>query len=131
MEITETIRKSEKLFISWQKPHANVSAGSIARWVKQLLKIAGIESTAHSTRSMSTSIAAAQGLPIQEILKAAGWSSESTFTKFYRIPTTENFGKSVLSAFKEQVLFHLNEIYISLTVYKINYLEFSNVLKTL
>ena len=112
LEITETIRKSEKLFISWQKPHANVSAGSIARWVKNLLKIAGIESTAHSTRSMSTSIAAAQGLPIQEILKAAGWSSESTFTKFYKIPTTENFGKIVLSISKNRYCFHLNEIYV-------------------
>ena len=51
-----------------------------------MLHKAGVDTQfgAHSTRSASTSAAASKGLPIDIVLKAAGWSSASTFTRFYK-----------------------------------------------
>ena len=42
----------------------------------------------HSTRSVSTSWAAAKGVPINDILKAANWSSQTAFEQYYFRPTT-------------------------------------------
>ena len=42
------------------------------------------EVTAYSARSISTSTASAAGVPINCILKAAGWSSQLTFAKYYK-----------------------------------------------
>ena len=39
---------------------------------------------AHSVRAIASSTAAATGIPINEILRAGGWTRESTFTKFYK-----------------------------------------------
>ena len=46
---------------------------------------------AHSVRGASASAAASGGLQITDVLKAADWSRESTFTQFYYRPvaTTE------------------------------------------
>ena len=38
---------------------------------------------AHSVRSASTAKAKMMGVPISEIMKKAGWSNKSTFTKYY------------------------------------------------
>ena len=38
---------------------------------------------AHSTRGASASAAARGGITTEDILKAANWSSESVFQKFY------------------------------------------------
>ena len=87
MVITDTLNRDGRLFVSYVQPHKPVSGDTIKRWVKQVLTNAGIDTstfTAHSTRSASTSVAANAGLPLQDILQAAGWSSESTFYKFYR-----------------------------------------------
>lgn len=94
---TESLRKGTKLFISYQRPHKDVSTETLSRWIKQVLESVGIKSTAHSTRSLSTSLAADHGLPIQEILNAAGWQSDATFAKFYKIRTSENFGAKVIN----------------------------------
>ena len=54
---------------------------------------------AHSVRAVSTSVAAAAGITTNDILKAANWSSETVFQKFYHKQTTNNkFGKAVLSS---------------------------------
>ena len=54
---------------------------------------------AHSVRSVSTSAAAIAGITTNDILKAADWSSEMVFQKFYHKPTTNSqFGKAVLSS---------------------------------
>ena len=42
---------------------------------------------AHSVRSASTSAAAAAGITTGDILKAADWSNESVFQRFYHKPT--------------------------------------------
>ena len=63
----------------------------------------GINTTvfkAHSTRSASTSAVANRGAPIKCILNAAGWSNESTFGKFYKKETRQNFGEHLLQAYQ-------------------------------
>ena len=75
---------------------------TIARWLKVLLGKAGVNTDifkAHSTRSASTSAAAAAGVTTGDILKVADWSSEAVFQKFYHKPSASNqFGLAVLSS---------------------------------
>ena len=62
------------------------TSSSIARWLRTILEEAGIDSSifgAHSTRGASASAAARGGVTLEEILKAANWSSESVFQRFY------------------------------------------------
>ena len=50
------------------------------------MELAGINPDifgAHSTRGASASAAARGGITLEDILKAANWSSESVFQKFY------------------------------------------------
>ena len=78
---------SEKnnLFLS---PHHPISTATIARWLKQVLKEAGVSSdfSAHSTRATAVSVAFDKGVLIGDIMKTADWSSESTFRKYYYKP---------------------------------------------
>ena len=45
---------------------------------------------AHSTRAASTSKAKNCNVPLDEILKKAGWKSDSTFAKHYDLPIDNN-----------------------------------------
>ena len=56
--------------------------------------------TAHSTRSASTSTADNMGLSIKDIQKAAGWSGDSTFRKYYNLPVLKYFGSEIVNRFK-------------------------------
>ena len=93
---------NKQLFLSFTKPHKPVSKETISRWVKTVLKGAGIDTTkysAHSSRASSTSFCESKGLNLQEIMKAAGWSRAGTFAKYYQKETdsTElNFGNFLL-----------------------------------
>ena len=77
---TQGLRGNEdKLFISYQKPHKAVSRDAISRWVKQVLEAAGIDTnvySCHSTRAASTSKAYGKAVPLDVLMKAAGWKSE-------------------------------------------------------
>ena len=81
-----TDANSSLLFISPVRPHKQVSANTISRWIKKILSQAGVgtEFAAHSTRGAASSKAVASGIPIDSILKRGNWSHESTFTRFYR-----------------------------------------------
>ena len=71
------------------KPHRAVSKDTIARWIKTLLKTAGVDVnvfSAHSTRAAATSTAHRKGGTISSILQVAGWSNVQTFAKFYNKP---------------------------------------------
>ena len=88
-------------FISYRKPHKEVSVDTMSRWLKTTLQLAGIDIAkfgAHSTRSASTSAAKSMKMPIDLIMQSAGWTQESTFVKFYLKPVVsqENFGNIVL-----------------------------------
>ncbi len=50
----------------------------------------------HSTRAMASSWAWSRGMSIQDICVAAGWSSENTFARFYRLDV-QSFASQVLS----------------------------------
>uniref|UniRef100_A0A1X7UWB1 Tyr recombinase domain-containing protein n=1 Tax=Amphimedon queenslandica TaxID=400682 RepID=A0A1X7UWB1_AMPQE len=84
LDETKQMKENEnRLFI---KPHKAVTSSSIARWLRTTLEEAGIDSSifgAHSTRGASASAAARGGVTLEEILKAANWSSESVFQRFY------------------------------------------------
>ena len=103
LRITASLRKeTNRLFVAIVKPHKPVAPCTIARWLKEVLKLSGIDVnifTAHSTRGASSSAAASAGITINDILKAADWSTESVFRKFYYRPThSPSFGRAVLAS---------------------------------
>ena len=100
LDITEKLRTSPKLLVSFIKPFGAVTASTVGRWIKALLGQAGVDTTqfsAHSTRSASTSKAAAS-VPVELILATAGWKEESTFRRFYNRPVavTDQMSVAVL-----------------------------------
>ena len=97
---TKDLRVGKELFISFVKPHRHVSRDTISRWIKEVLNMAGIDTTklsARSTRSASTSAAFDRNVPLDNILQAAGWSSKKTFSKFYCRPVLATHTKTVKS----------------------------------
>jgi len=101
--MTAPLRKeSTLLFIAMVKLHKPVASCTIVRWLKEVLKLSDINVgifTAHSTRSASVSAAADFGVTVNNILKAADWSSESVFQQFYYHPTHyPSYGRTVLSS---------------------------------
>ena len=107
LERRNPISDSEYLFITTKKPHKAASKDTIARWIKDMLAISGIDSgkySAHSCRSASTSKALFQGISIKTILRSASWKNENTFKKHYlreideQQHVEENFGTAMLDA---------------------------------
>ena len=102
LELTKDLRQGDKLFISFIKPHSPISRETFSRWVKLVLEGAGIDTEkfgSHSTRAASTSAAANHGASLVSIMKAAGWSNQKTFSKFYNKTSASNFGQSVMDSF--------------------------------
>lgn len=78
---------SERVFIGSVRPFGHVTGSTVGRWIKVILSKAGVDTatfSAHSTRGAGSSAAATRGVPIDSVLKSAGWTSESTFSAFYR-----------------------------------------------
>ena len=76
----------KELVISYGKPHRPVGRDMWSRWIKDEVKLSGVNKkvfTAHSCRSASISKAKANGMGINEIMKRGCWKSESTFKNFY------------------------------------------------
>ncbi len=101
LKCTTPLRGTEQqLFITTVPPYKAVSRSTVSRWIKQCMEKAGIDIsvfTAHSCRAAATSAATAKGLPIDIIMRAAGWSSADTFRKFYKKPIdNSNFGSVVI-----------------------------------
>ena len=74
-----------RVFCSFIGKHGPVTSSTIARWLNTCLQKAGIDTTkftAHSTRAAAATKAAMSGLTVDEIMKAADWSSEGVFQKF-------------------------------------------------
>ena len=75
------------VFVTSRKPYKVVSRDTFSRWVKTVLKKAGIDTSvfsAGSTRAASTSKAFRLGAPLDDILKGGGWSRATTFSKWYK-----------------------------------------------
>lgn len=101
IERTKTIRSNSKqLLICFQKPFNVASTDTISRWLKTILKLAGINDfSGYSTRAASSSAANKASISIEAIMEAAGWSNASTFQKYYNKPlkTKADFGCSLLN----------------------------------
>ena len=86
LQKTLPYRKSSKLFLSYQKPYSAISKDTLARWCKDVLYRAGIDTnlySSHSSRAATTSLLAKNGMNMKDICKNAGWSSERTFAAHY------------------------------------------------
>lgn len=89
------------LFLSYAPPFKPIKAGTIARYVRELLLKAEVDLTtfsAHSCRGASTSAAKKNGLSMAAICKAAGWSNCATFAKHYDREVSHNFGETILKS---------------------------------
>lgn len=105
-------RKSGSLFLQFSGigKGEKASKSSIARWIKQVIQLAyssaGVpipaQLKAHSTRAMAASWAERQAASVEQICKAATWSSPNTFFRHYRLnvsdPSDLSFGRKVLQA---------------------------------
>ncbi|XP_042572020.1 uncharacterized protein LOC122135816 [Cyprinus carpio] len=95
IERSAPIRRSEQLFICFGNRTRGlpVSKQRLSRWIVDAIQLAysslGLQSPigvrAHSTRAVSSSWAWSNGVTIAEICEAAGWSSPSTFARFYNL----------------------------------------------
>ena len=100
------IRAAEtKLFISTIEPHKRVSKQTVSRWIRSTLQGAGIDTAqfrAHSTRAAAVSAAMQSHVPVDVILKTAGWTNESTFAKYYNKPVDKGhvFSQALLHNYK-------------------------------
>lgn len=76
---TKDLRQPSKLFISYIAPFQAASRDTISRWIKVVMIRAGIDVEKfkpHSTRAASASAAHRAKIPLQTILKTAGWSNQ-------------------------------------------------------
>ena len=83
---TKLLRTDNWLFISFKRPHHRASKDTITRWVRNVMDYAGLDTNLfrpHSVRSASVSAAKRGGAQVQDIMDKAGWSTSSTFAKFY------------------------------------------------
>lgn len=99
---TKKLRLDSRLFIKTQKPYSWVSKATLSHWIKDTLGQAGIDMSCfspHSTRSASCSAAAKCNVPIDTILRTAGWKQDNVFRKFYSRPVSndDSFSQSILS----------------------------------
>ncbi|KAK0413512.1 hypothetical protein QR680_006847 [Steinernema hermaphroditum] len=103
LSVTEALRPEgvQALLISYRAPHNAVTSATVARWLKCVLALAGIDAvfSAHSTRSASTSAALLKGATCGQIMQAANWATSSTFERHYhREPNaTAAFQNAVLN----------------------------------
>lgn len=103
---TKQLRNAEnKLFISFRKPYKAVTTQTLSRWIKDVLKDSGVDTSifsAYSTRHDSTSAASRSRVSMNSILKTAGWSSKSeTFARFYKRELTKDKNAFALSILDE------------------------------
>jgi len=100
---TEEFRKSGgndivKLLLAVNKPHKPVSTTTISRWLVDLIKFCYKKMNktvgrirGHSTRSIGPSWALFKGASLQQVMEAADWSRETTFTRHYLKPVNIDF----------------------------------------
>ena len=78
------------MLIGYQKPHKPVPTDNTARWLKNVMAKAEIDTSVYKTqrtRAAVTSAAKGKQVIIGIILPTAGWSTDSTFARFYTYQT--------------------------------------------
>ncbi|CAJ0920084.1 unnamed protein product [Ranitomeya imitator] len=113
--LVSTLRQSRKLvtteaYRKGPRKGQKVSKATVARWIRDTITLsysscgAAVleEIRAHSTRAVASSWAERAGASIEQICRAATWSSPSAFFKHYRLDLTSSsdltFRKRVLEA---------------------------------
>ena len=83
--ISLTQTTEEFLFLTFGGRRRRATKDTLARYVKSVLIAAGIplRFAPHSVRSASSSAAIKAGVPVDTVLKQAGWARHTTFTRFY------------------------------------------------
>ena len=83
--------ETSKLFVIVHDRPRGATIQTISQWTKKILCRAGLDKfTIHSGRAASASCALLLGMPIDSILRHAGWRSKSTFVRRYlKTPMTE------------------------------------------
>ena len=100
---TKSIRSSDRLFILPGLPHTPASKTTLARWVKSLIQPFVQTSEpfrAHDIRSHATSKAWFEGVPMEEIVRAAAWKTPASFVSHYLTNTKTaegSFARAVLT----------------------------------
>lgn len=90
---TKSIRKNRKrLFLPIKGEH-DITKGSISGWISSVIrfaykslskvKLTSLRIKPHELRALSASWAYANKVPMDDIVKAAVWSSQSVFARFY------------------------------------------------
>ncbi|XP_074636846.1 uncharacterized protein LOC141894991 [Acropora palmata] len=86
IERTKSLRHDDVLLISTIKPHRAIGSQTLARWIKTVLQLAGVDIDMfkpHSTRHAASTAAYQASVPLDEIFQRAGWSNANTFKRFY------------------------------------------------
>lgn len=94
------IENDPYLFISSKGRRA--AKATLRRWIVDLLADHGVVASAGTCRSSASSLAFISGVPVHEILAAAGWSRESTFRQFYCRPVTSQSSVLFAHALREK-----------------------------
>ena len=74
IELTQDLRSSDKLFISYTKPYQVISKDTISRWWKTVMELSGIDIQkyyTHSPRSAASSKVKSMGMSLKNV-KCAG-----------------------------------------------------------
>ena len=105
---TQAARKTDQLFVCFDAGRRGrpLSKPRLSHWVVDTIQQAYVLSgapvppgvRAHSTRGVATSWALWRGASLATICATATWSSQSTFSRFYRlnVATSPSFGERVL-----------------------------------
>ena len=108
-ERTRAFRQSDQLFVCFgaRAKGRPLSKPSLSRWIVEAIVLSYKSLSldppeklhAHSTRGVSSSWALLKGVSVEDICKAASWSSRHTFIRFYMLDVAEpSFLHSVLRA---------------------------------
>ena len=103
LRLTSPLRGGvSKLFITTRKPFRPITMGTLTNWTKHVLSAAGVnvsEFAAGSTRQASASRARST-LSSDIVMRAVGWTQESTFGRFYNKPIMSDvYSQAILSNF--------------------------------
>jgi len=86
IEQTSGLRQDNWLFISFIKPYKTIGSQTLARWIKTVLLLSGVDIDTfkpHSTRHAASTVALQAGIILDKILKRTGWSNADTFKRIY------------------------------------------------
>ena len=89
-------------YLSYIRPHRRVLSSTLARWMKETLAAAKVDTSifkAHSSLSAVATAAVEAGISLTQILTLADWSGPSTFNKLYYRPSFDaQPGRAVLGS---------------------------------